>query len=874
MRAFGRYAATRRSGTRRLKSGGSGVSWYMSPTGSSSNLGTLASPWSLVYAFAGAGGAIQPGDRVWMLGGTYALAADLNSAAAGSSVGQVVFQSLPGQWAKIDIGPWVFNLWGDYCDYFDFEVYSSDATRVSAEAGSNPTDMYRPFQSVTVRGQHCRTSFVYAHDLGNGFLITAAAGDHEMMDCVASLNGWVGPDRSHGHGAYLQNTVGATKRVRSLVAMDNFYYNLHAYGSEAATIQGFQFQSPMFAHKGGPSGETENVAFYGGGTYAGYSSFTDGRFCGNVTIGLSGSDNIRNVTLTGNVVLGTLQLSEGQGYVVTGNTVGSLVPLTGGTVLLSLRRMTGVAFATVCTSFDGNTYFRPLSGSTQQPFYIVDFGGAGGANHTFTSWKAATAYDATSTLGDVVPATPIVDIVPHEMNTTRFWIRVVNPAGEDAVTLDPSSVLAVGQEYTIRSYYDHLGDRALPVILSGTYAGGTLTLSTAAADHPARTPIGWSGGTPPTTAPEYVIFLLTVGSRVDGAAAFSTPTSIADSLGARIAYDASTERLWRIGGVSGTLQVRYSDDEGATWSSAQSTGITTAIAPYRSFLAVDGALYLLTTDVANDGALRFRKSTDNGVTWSNVLLSANANENGHRAALAVSGTTVHVANSRLFNSVVRQVSYWRSTNGGTSFGSAVVLSSAGGNPDLAVVGTTVHCAYELKPNQSNDTGRQIVYRRSDDDGATWGSESANLFTLPAIRPRLVARGSTVNLVYELIGGLGYDMTTQLRRSTDNGATWASEITITASAGKNIGHPVIGAGPAGYLHVVSMNQSDSNSPGYYVYSADDGATWSTPAAPDASYDIAGVQATPVSVVASATRVHVIAPGLYESTAYLGSSPIPT
>jgi hypothetical protein len=48
-----------------------GNDWYVSPAGVQSNAGTLASPWPLQYAFNCAGGAIQPGDRVHLLGGTY-----------------------------------------------------------------------------------------------------------------------------------------------------------------------------------------------------------------------------------------------------------------------------------------------------------------------------------------------------------------------------------------------------------------------------------------------------------------------------------------------------------------------------------------------------------------------------------------------------------------------------------------------------------------------------------------------------------------------------------------------------------------------------------------------------------------------------------
>src|SRR3982074_1163566 len=45
--------------------------WHVGPNGSSSNVGTASQPWSLTYALSGASGKIQPGDTVWLHGGTY-----------------------------------------------------------------------------------------------------------------------------------------------------------------------------------------------------------------------------------------------------------------------------------------------------------------------------------------------------------------------------------------------------------------------------------------------------------------------------------------------------------------------------------------------------------------------------------------------------------------------------------------------------------------------------------------------------------------------------------------------------------------------------------------------------------------------------------
>lgn len=46
--------------------------WYVSTTGASGNAGTIGSPWDFDSARTGHSGSIQPGDGVWLRGGTYA----------------------------------------------------------------------------------------------------------------------------------------------------------------------------------------------------------------------------------------------------------------------------------------------------------------------------------------------------------------------------------------------------------------------------------------------------------------------------------------------------------------------------------------------------------------------------------------------------------------------------------------------------------------------------------------------------------------------------------------------------------------------------------------------------------------------------------
>jgi hypothetical protein len=76
--------------------------WYVSTTGSSTNAGTLGSPWSLSYAAGGAGGRIVPGDTVWVCGGTYSSQTGFKITVSGTATNKVTFKQYTGETVILD----------------------------------------------------------------------------------------------------------------------------------------------------------------------------------------------------------------------------------------------------------------------------------------------------------------------------------------------------------------------------------------------------------------------------------------------------------------------------------------------------------------------------------------------------------------------------------------------------------------------------------------------------------------------------------------------------------------------------------------------------------------------------------------------------
>src|SRR6267378_704044 len=108
---------------------GTHAGYYVTPSGSAGGSGSATSPWDLATGLAGGGGKVQPGDTVWLRGGTYRgqFTDNLN----GSSGNFIVVRQYPGERATIDGS---LKVLGSYAIMQGFEVMSS-ATTTTGPAG-------------------------------------------------------------------------------------------------------------------------------------------------------------------------------------------------------------------------------------------------------------------------------------------------------------------------------------------------------------------------------------------------------------------------------------------------------------------------------------------------------------------------------------------------------------------------------------------------------------------------------------------------------------------------------------------------------------------------------------------------------------------
>jgi hypothetical protein len=210
--------------TNPLPSGG----FYVSSNGSSTADGSKDHPWDMATALSGAGGKVQPGDTIWVRGGTYD--APFRSSLNGASGKPVVVRAYPGERPIVDGGQTTadnFTVAGQYVVIWGLEFTNSDPSRTTSEINHN----YRA-NMVVNNGSHNKYIDLVVHDGGTGFYSYSQWSDVEVYGGVWYNIGWQAPDRGHGHALYLKSDAGL------LLVKDNVVFNQYGYGLHIYTNDG------------------------------------------------------------------------------------------------------------------------------------------------------------------------------------------------------------------------------------------------------------------------------------------------------------------------------------------------------------------------------------------------------------------------------------------------------------------------------------------------------------------------------------------------------------------------------------------------------------------------------------------------------------
>jgi hypothetical protein len=145
----------------------------------------------------------------------------------------------------------------------------------------------------------------------------------------------------------------------------------------------------------------------------------------------------------------------------------------------------------------------------------------------------------------------------------------------------------------------------------------------------------------------------------------------------------------------------------------------------------------------------FRRSSDGGATFSPQGQLSDTTTGATFEAVAVSGSNVYIV-WRESVGVPSNVFFARSVDGGMTFFPPVNLSNSAGDAedaDVAADGTDVHVVWTERSTSGN---AEILYRRSDDQGATFTASPTNISNTASasVLPAIAVVGSSVYVTYK------------------------------------------------------------------------------------------------------------------------------
>ncbi|HET8712167.1 MAG TPA: Ig-like domain-containing protein [Gemmatimonadales bacterium] len=430
--------------------------YYVSPSGSSSGDGSRAKPWNFATALAGAGGKVQPGDTVWMLGGTYR--GTFTSTVTGTSGKPVVFRQYPGERALIDGAgaartATVLNVRGSWVVFWGFEMTNTDADRTHDATGNGG----RP-HALANYAPHTKYISLVVHDAGVGIYNDPNQYDVEITGCVFYNNGWQGPDRGHGHAIYLRSNTGP------VTAHDNVLFNQFGYGVHVYTNPGDGLLNNITIEG--------NIAFNNGTLSTNSSS-------SNILVG--GDDRADGDKVSKNMAyfppgVTATNMKVGYGSLENGSVVLTDNYAVGGGPVLSMGYWSS-------STISGNSFI-----GTSSVLSLSD--------------PALSASRFAGQTGSSLPSSTKVFVRRVAYEKGRAIVAVYNWGNNGSVDVNLDGIMPLGAQYEIRNVQNWGGG----AVTSGTFNGGSVSLPIQAVSPP--TPVGWTTKRAPATGTTFGAYVV------------------------------------------------------------------------------------------------------------------------------------------------------------------------------------------------------------------------------------------------------------------------------------------------------------------------------------------------------------------------------
>jgi len=289
------------------------------------------------------------------------------------------------------------------------------------------------------------------------------------------------------------------------------------------------------------------------------------------------------------------------------------------------------------------------------------------------------------------------------------------------------------------------------------------------------------------------------------------------------AFGHNVYAVWGNRNVSGaitSIKIRRSTDAGTTWLEPQV--LIHNVNTFERLEAPKGAVYdssvyVIAYRPIDTQQWFLTRSTDSGVSWDSVRqITFSPYGTGFGAAGDIRATTsaMHFTFERSIPPSGREIVYTRSTDNGSTWSSLEILSTIDDyqawEPNVAAddAGNVYVSWQDAKYGSIGGFAGTVLLRRSTDNGQTWLPE-VQVSSLPSARgSSLSVDGGSVHAVWDDERNGFQDGTIQYRGSTDQGATWCSEMILGGPLRRALNASIASASD----HVYAVWSSDRSVPG--------------------------------------------------------------
>ncbi|MES3030873.1 MAG: LamG-like jellyroll fold domain-containing protein [Patescibacteria group bacterium] len=490
--------------------------YFVATDGTAGGDGSIDDPWDLQTAFDGGDGDIDPGDVVWLRGGTYspgsATTSAWNLSVSGTLLKPVQFRSYTGEWARIDKA---WNFTGQYHYFRDFEMF--DSIKGQHRNPGYPNGPWAHWREATRVPFDAELVNLVIHDISGAGCGSMTRGTLYWYTGLNALDHPCYPTRDKFIGNILAWNV---SDALNLLVGDSVIKSNIIFGS-GQTLRA----------KGGRdflmSGNGSDLTISGNYFYNYFANRDDDTGSGAITVA-----GIDDFIFTDNIVAAPVPLKF-TGYPNYSFIQRNTIHMTSHHYVYPvIHRM--IEPITGIWSLDNNYY---SSGPGQFVRFEEDHDDGINPSYTFSQWKLAKGYDANSTSVDSAYPPDSVNVVINHDEPKRAHVAVYNWTQASSVTADISNVLSPGDTYSVYSVQDFLAGPVASGVVSGSTISIPMTGLTVAPilygadwiDNPYPNP---QLVEPAITSPEFAAFIIIGGDPVVSSPTLTTgdATSITETV--------------------------------------------------------------------------------------------------------------------------------------------------------------------------------------------------------------------------------------------------------------------------------------------------------------------------------------------------------